>query len=289
MRRVIGLGLTVVAVGGVLGGTPAVATTSAPRATEPIVYQTLTASRENTFFDITTLYHPQVGQSLTVARPMVWTALEMGTYQVKLINDPQAYQWLVDGKYDEKWFTSYMRGYSVRARVTVEIWHHGGTGEIGDQVDLLADFTRVHQSKMSKTIPIGARVTFPIKGGVAVEPGRYFVVVGLRFTDRRVFNLRFTGQENGTNTMGGFDHDHPVPEDCADYEMTPDSHPGGKAYRPISNSHPSAPQWLAPFATSFEVVDTKVMMGCNMNGNYDPNAQIWNPGDITMAFRGRTN
>lgn len=253
---------------------------------DPLVYQTLPASKENAFFDISTLYHPQVGQSLSISTSMTWRSVEMGTFQVKLVNDPKVYQWLVDGKYDEKWFTSHMGNYTVKARVTVELWRQNDSGATGDQVDLLADFTRVHRSSSLRKIHIGKRVTFPIRGGVNVEPGKYFAVVGVRFTDKRVFNLRFTGQENGTNTMGGFDHDHPVPEECANYDMTKDAHPGGQAYRPLSNTQPKPPTWLAPFATSFEAVDTKVAMGCNMDGNYDPNAQIWNPGDITMGFRG---
>ena len=42
-----------------------------------------------------------------------------------------------------------------------------------------------------------------------------------------------------------------------------------------------------PFLTAFEVVDTKVAMSCNMDGNFDPGDQIWNPGDLGMVFRGR--
>lgn len=270
------------AIAGVMGGAPAVA-----KGKDPVVYQTLPASKENAFFDITTLYHPQVGQSLTVTRPMTWTSVEMGTFQVKLVRDAKAFQWLVDGKYDEKWFISHMRNYSVKARVTVEIWRQDTDGPIADQVDLATGFTRVHTSTSQRTIPIGARVQFPIKGGVRVEPGRYFAVVGLRFSDAKVFNLRFTGQENGTNTKGGYNHDQPISPECADYAMTKDAHPGGQAYRPMSNSQPKPPTWLAPFGTAFGAVDTKVAMGCNMDGNYDPNDQIWNPGDLTMAFRGR--
>jgi hypothetical protein len=119
-----------------------------------------------------------------------------------------------------------------------------------------------------------------------VTPGKYLVVVGLRFSDPRVFNLRFDGQENGNNTMGGFDHDHPVRPECAKYKMTKDAHPGGKAYRPIADFRPTFPNWVAPFATDFEVVLTKANMPCDMTGVYDPNEQIWNPGDLRMTMRG---
>lgn len=282
MKLFLSVAAASLVIAGTVGGAPAVA-----KGKDPVVYQTLPASKENAFFDISTLYHPQVGQSLTVTRPMTWTAVEMGTFQVKLVRDTKVFQWLVDGKYDEKWFISHMRDFSVKARVTVEVWRQVGDGPIGDQVDLTADFTRVHTSTSQQRIPIGARVEFPIRGGVRVEPGRYFAVVGLRFTDPKVFNLRFTGQENGSNTKGGYNHDQPISPECAEYKMTNDAHPGGQAYRPMSNTQPKPPTWLAPFGTTFEAVDTKVAMGCNMDGNYDPNDQIWNPGDLTMAFRGR--
>jgi hypothetical protein len=136
---------------------------------------------------------------------------------------------------------------------------------------------------------IGKRVTFPLKGGARVEPGRYFLVIGVRFADNRVFNLRFTGQENGTNTKGGYGHDKPVPPECSAYKRTRDAHPGGQAYRVIPNHQPQAPDWLAPFGTEFMVVDTKVAMPCEMDGVYGDAAQIWNPGDLGMVFRGTIN
>lgn len=43
---------------------------------------------------------------------------------------------------------------------------------------------------------------------------------------------------------------------------------------------------MAPFGTAFEVAETKVAMPCNMDGIYDPDEQILNPGDLSMAFRG---
>lgn len=43
-------------------------------------------------------------------------------------------------------------------------------------------------------------------------------------------SVRFGGQENGTNTMGGLNHDYPV--DCT-FTPNRDRNPGGQAYRPI--------------------------------------------------------
>lgn len=253
-----------------------------------VVYQTVAADKENAFFDIDTLYHLQLAQSLSVAKPMTWTSVEMGTYQIKMLNEPRAPQWLAEGKYDEKWFDSYMRDFAVKARVTLEVWRYDGAGQIGDRVDLKDGFTRVHRSTLKKKkIQVGKRVTFPLKGGVDVEPGRYFFVIGTRFLDPLVFNLRFTGQENGTNTLGGYDHDQPLPADCAKYDMTVDAHPGGMAYRPIPQKAPSAPDWMASFVTTFEVAETKVSMGCDMEGVYGDENQIWNPGDLGLIFRGQ--
>lgn len=251
-----------------------------------IVYQTVAPYQENAFFDIDYLYHPQVAQSLHVTRAMTWKSVEMGTFQVKLVKDPSVYAKLVNGKYDENWFVSYMGNYRVKARVSLDLWRFDGSGEIPESADLTDGFTRVHSSTVTRTMKIGKRVTFPLKGGAKVEPGEYLLVIGVRFADDRVFNLRFTGQENGTNTLGGYDHSHPVRPECAKYTMTKDAHPGGQAYQVVPQHRPQAPDWRAPFGTQFQVVDTKVAMPCDMDGNYDANEQIWNPGDLGMVIRG---
>ncbi len=265
---------------GALGGAPAAL------AKTPIVYTTVTQTQENAFFDIDYLYHPQLAQSLDVKRPMTWSSVQMGTFQVKLVKDPAVYERLVEGDYDEAWFTEYRSNYKVKAKVTLELWRFDGGGEIPERVDVTEGFTKVHSSTVRRTMKIGKRVTFPFKGGVDVEPGRYFLIVGVRFVDNRVFNLRFTGQENGSNTKGGYNHDKPISPECGRYKMTKDPHPGGQAYRVVPNHRPKAPDWLAPFGTEFQVVDTKVAMSCNMDGVSDPDKQIWNPGDLGMVFRG---
>lgn len=256
---------------------------------DAVVYRTMTPSQENTFFDITTLYHPEVGQSLTVRKAATWRSLEMGTSQLKLVKEPEVLQWLVDGKYDENWFVSHFRNFRVTARVVIQVWRLEGPGGIPEAIDLADGYTLLSRTTQRASIPIGDRVTFPLKRGIPVTPGHYFITIGLRFDDPRVFNLRFTGQENGTNTLGGFDHDHPVRPECANYKMTKDSHPGGQAYGPLSDLRPTFPNWVAPFALTFGVVDTKVLMPCDMKGVYDPNLQIWNPGDLSMTFRGVWN
>ena len=140
------------AVAGALGGAPAVA------APDPVVYQTVRASQENAFFDITSTNNAQLGQSLEVKKAARWTSLEMGTYQVKLVNDPKVYTWLDEGKYDEKWFTSHMSGYKVKARVTLEVWRYDEAGEISERIDLASGFTQVHRSSVNSTMTIGQRV-----------------------------------------------------------------------------------------------------------------------------------
>jgi hypothetical protein len=281
MKRLAAI-VVAIAIAGALGGAPAIAASGA------IVYQTVRESQENAFFDITSVSNAQLGQSLDVKRAMTWTSVEMGTTQVKLVKDPQVYTWLNEGKYDENWFVSHRDGYKVKARLTLELWRYDGAGSIPDRIDLMNGFTQLHKSSVKSTMMVGKRVTIPLKGGVAIEPGRYFFVIGVRFMDKKVFNLRFTGQENGTNTMGGYEHDQPIKPGCGDYKRTKDAHPGGQAYRAYGASVPPRPPGaLMPFLTEFEVVDTKVAMSCNMDGVYDPGAQIWNPGDLGMVFRGR--
>ena len=277
----------VAVVAAVLASTAFVGTAPASvRAKDPVVYQTLPPSKENTFFDITTLYTPQLGQSLTVTRPMTWKTLEMGTTELKLVRDLDTFADLVAGGYDENWFEKHFSEYRVAADVSIDVWRQDAPGPVPQVLDLSQGYTNVLGIKVRKTMTVGARVTFRLGQGVAVTPGRYFITIGLNFVDPRVFNLRFTGQENGTNTLGGYDHSHPVRPECAKYTMTKDAHPGGQAYRSKTESLPGPPLWKAPFTTVFETVKTKVMMPCDMTGIYDPNEQIWNPGDLGLVIRG---
>jgi hypothetical protein len=262
------------------------ATAVMARPKEPVVYKTILPAKENTFFDITNLYAPQIGQSLNVTKSMTWRTLQMGTNELKLVRDLDTFADLMAGKYDENWFEHHYSDFSTTADVTIEIWRHDASGPIPEAFDLSEGFTRIYQATTRHKIPIGARINFRLGGGVAVTPGRYFITVGVRFVDPRVFNLRFTGQENGTNTLGGLDHSHPVRPDCAKYKMTKDTHRGGQAYQASPETRPDAPPWEAPFTTRFHVAKTKVIMPCDIKGVYDPNAQIWNPGDVGMVFRG---
>ena len=287
MKRLIAVIAAVAAlacVGG-FGGTPATAAKRGP----VVLMRTVPVDGKNSFFDVTSMWHPQVAQSLIVTKPMRWTALRLGTYQLKRVTSKDVYQWLLDGGYDENWFISNRIGVKVSATVTVEVWRKDDDQPIGDTIDLASGFTQVHRSEGKRTIPIGVPVTFPIPKGLAVTPGRYFLVLGFRFDDPLVFNLRFDGQENGTNTLGGYNHDKPIRPECAKYTMTKDTYPEGRAYRPVPgpDSKPDPETFIMPFTTVFEVYETKVMLPCDMNGVYGDENQIWNPGDLDLVVLGR--
>ena len=164
----------------VLASTAFVGTAPASvRAKDPVVYQTMPPSKENTFFDITTLYTPQLGQSLTVTRPMTWKSLEMGTTELKLVRDLDTFADLVAGGYDEKWFEKHFSKYRVAADVSIDVWRQDAPGPTPQVLDLSQGYTNVLGIKVRKTMTVGARVIFRLGQGVAVTPGRYFITMGL--------------------------------------------------------------------------------------------------------------
>lgn len=283
MRR--GAIIAAVAAVGLVLGSGAVTGASASKK-DPVVVETMPRSAVNTFFDITALYHQSIAQSMRVRSDQTWTSMTTSIYQVKLAKSPDVFVKLYRGGYDENWFTSYKENerYATGARFTIEVWRYDGKGRVPERFDLTDGFTRVHKSKAKRMIRVGQDLTLPFKKGVKVTKGDYVIVIGVRFADPLMFNMRFDGQENGTNTMAGYDHD--VPTNCT-YTPSRDLNPGGQAYRPIPRGTIDPRNPVRPFETEYEVVDTKVATSCNMDGVYGDDKGIWNPGDLRMVIRGR--
>ena len=281
-RRIAAIALAaIVACTGMMGA--AVSVPAAAAKHDPIVVQTVPADRVNTFFDITTVFHPSIAQTLRVRAKQRWTSITVSVFQLKRAVSAGVFDRIAAGGYDEAWFDSAVSGFATRARVTVEVWRYDKSGRIPEEFDLSGDFTRVHRSTSARIVRAGADLTLPVRRGLDVTPGDYAVVITPRFADPLMFNLRLAGQENGRNTMGGYDHD--VPVDCT-YTPSRDANPGGQAYRPVPDGTfpPGSPP--RPVPTRYEAVDTKVATSCDLTGVYDPDAQIWNPGDVRMIIRG---
>ncbi len=272
----------VTAVGLVLGGGAITGATAAKK--DPVLIETVPDSAVNSFFEVTSVFHPSMAQSIRVRSKQTWRSVTLSVDRIKRAKSTDAFAWILDGGYDNDWFDEYQSNYSTRARVVIEVWRYDGKGRVPDRFDLSDGFTRVHQSKAKRTLRVGQDLTLPFKKGVTVTPDDYVIVFGFRFNDPLMFNFQFDGQENGTNTMGGYDHDYPV--DC-DYTPSQDRNPGGQAYRPIPQTRIDPDNLVRPFDTGYQAVDTKVNTSCDLTGVYDPNEQIWNPGDLRMVIRGR--
>jgi len=284
-RHSIVAGLTAL---GLLLGSGAIGTATAAKK-DPVILETVAENQINSFFDITTLYHQSVAQSMRVRSTQTWKSITLSISEIKVAKSKKVFRWMIDGGYDENWFTSYRsyrenEEYATKGRVIVEVWRYDRKGRVPDLFDLDEDFTRVHRSSLKRTFRVGGNLVLPLKKGVAVTKGDYVIVFGLRFNDPLMFNLRFDGQENGTNTMGGYDHD--VPIDCT-YTPSKDANPGGQAYRPIPEGRIDPDNLVRPFFSRYEVVDTKVATSCDMTGIYGDENQIWNPGDLRLVFRGK--
>ena len=282
MRRIVAIALAAIAVCAGMMST-AVSVPAAAAKPDPVVVQTVPADRVNTFFDITTVFHPSIAQTLRVRTAQRWTSITVSVFQLKRAVSADVFDRIAAGGYDEAWFYSAVSGFATRARVAVEVWRYDKAGRIPEEFDLARDFTRVHRSTSERVVRAGADLTLPVRRGLDVTPGDYAVVLTPRFADPLMFTVRLAGQENGRNTMGGYDHD--VPVDCT-YTPSRDANPGGQAYRPVPDGAflPGSP--TRPVSTRYEAVDTKVATSCDLTGVYDPDAQIWNPGDVRMIIRG---
>lgn len=263
----------------------AVAPSSVAAPKKEVVYESVRSGLMNSFFELSPRHFPQIGQSVTITAPVRVDEVRVFPDELSRWKKLEYITRNQNGEYDQAWIESRFSG-KVPVDSTLEIWKFLGEGAIPDSFDTLEGFESVYRATTGKDIQLGKPYTIPVKPAVVLEPGRYFVSLGIESPDTNIAALRFWGQQNGTNKMGGYGHD--VPNPPCKYKPTKDSTPGDSAYK--LNATDKAPSGPPPgtvgFGTTFMEQDTKVTE-CAVRGQYGDADMIWNPGDLQLDLIGR--
>lgn len=250
--------------------------------TQELIFQQIPKGDNlNSYFSINPKYFPDIAQTVKIDKTITFSSLSLFPTLVSLADQDQVFA--DDYQFDGKDVENKEENFISMPSWFVYIYKLKNATEFTDKLDVEKDFTLVHQQRSEEIIEVGKEFNFKLTPEVTLEPGKYLFVFGSLFYENNLLNLRFSGQQNGTNTLGGYDHD--APTECK-YEQTKDSTPELKAYSPYSSE--KAPDGFE-IPTSkeinkiFVVSETKVGE-CAKLGDYDPNNMIWNKGDLQIFF-----
>jgi len=235
----------------------------------------------NSFFAINPKYFPDIAQTIEIDKTSTFSSLSLFPDDVSLADQDKVFS--ENYQFDGKDVESKRENFTLMPSWFVYIYKSKNNSELADKLDVDKDFTLVHQQRSEEIIEVGKEFNFKLTPEVTLEPGQYLFVFGSLFYENNLLNIRFAGQQNGKNTLGGYDHNAPTP--CK-YTPTKDSTPGFKAYSPYQDAKVTD-GFKIPTTKKinkiFEVSDTKVGE-CAKLGDYDPNNMVWNPGDLQIYF-----
>ena len=276
--------LAVAAVGvGITLATLSPSTFAAPG--KEVVYESISSGPINSFFEWGPVGFPMIGQTVTIDKTIRVEEVRFFPDELSRWKKLEFISRNQQGEYDQSWIQSKFTG-KVPIDSTLEIWRFVGAGAIPDTFDTLEGFESIYRATTSKDIQLGKPYVIRVKPALVMEPGRYFVSLGMESPDKNIAALRFWGQQNGRNKQGGYGHD--VPNPPCKYKPTRDSSPGDAAYKLDGSAlTPSGPfPGTVGFGTQFVKQDTKVAE-CAVAGVYGDADMIWNPGDLQMELIGR--
>ena len=272
----------VVVVVGLMSAVLAWPVAAAPK--KEVVYESIRSGPMNSFFEWSPRYFPQIGQSITITSPVRLDEVRVFPDESSRWKKLEYAQRNEQGEYDQAWVQSNVSG-KVPVDTTLEIWRYLGDGVIPAAFNTREGFENVYRGQTGKDLRIGNPYSIPVKPAIVLQPGRYFVSLGMVTPDANLSAIRFKGQQNGTNTKGGFEHD--VPNPPCKYKPTRDSSNGDRAFRLDASDQPppGPPPATVNFGTTFAEQDTKVSE-CAVAGLYGDESMIWNPGDLQMELIG---
>ena len=252
---------------------------------DEVVYESVRSGPINSFFEWGPVGFPMIGQSVTIKDPVRLSEVRFFPDELSRWKKIEYIARNQRGEYDQSWIQSRFSG-KVPVTSTLEIWRYTGDGIIPASFDTNEGFEGVFRTTTGKDINLGKAYSIPVQPDIVLEPGRYFVSLGMESPDKNIAALRFWGQQNGKNKRGGYDHDVPNPK-CK-YKPTKDSTPGDRAYKLNASNQPppGPPPATVQFGTTFVEQDTKVTK-CATPGLYGDAGMVWNPGDLQLELIGR--
>ncbi len=256
-------------------------------AKDRVVVNTRPTGPANSYFDMSPIYWPMIGQTFTVGKSITARQIVIHPDEVAYVRSEELHRRLQSGEYDQSWIISKVANVALVSTATIELWRYDAGTAIPDSFDTAVGFTSVYKGTTAQPLKIGKPFAVTLAPEVVLAPGTYFASFGFEFPRKTVMYVRFTGQQNGTYKLGGYEHD--VVDVPCKYKPTKDSYPGGQAYRSdLSRSHPASGPFpgTVGFGTPFTVHVTKVPE-CSVVGLYGDENMVWNPGDMNMEIIGR--
>ena len=233
------------------------------------------------YFTMNPKYSPDIAQTIKIEETSTFSSLSLFPDQVDLADQDKVFA--ENYQFDGIDIENKHENFTLMPSWFVYIYKSKNNSEFADKLDVDTDFTLVHQQRSEEIIEVGKEFNFKLTPEVTLEPGKYLFVFGSLFYENNLLALTFEAQQNGTNTLGGYDHN--APTKCK-YQRFKDSTPELKAYSPYQDT--KFPDGFKIPTTKkinkkFEVSVTKVGE-CAKLGDYDPNNMIWNPGDLQIYF-----
>jgi len=238
--------------------------------------------KRNSFFGVNPTVAPELGQTFEVKKSTSISRVEIRPTMISRVKSIDIFLGedytldKVDNRFSDK---------PLKTRTTLTIYKWNGPGKPPEFFDLSQGFSEIHRQTYKKPLVVGKPFVLNLNKKVNLQKGIYFVVYGFTFSDKKIIDVRFAGQENGSNTMGGLNYDQPF--DCK-YKRTKDRTPGFSAYITDARDRQKTGEFpgTVGFGTLFRRAVTKISE-CAALGVYGNENMIWNPGDLDLILHSR--
>jgi hypothetical protein len=239
--------------------------------------------KKNTYFEINPVNFPEVGQTFQIKKSIKISQVEIRPIMVSRV---KSLDYFIEESYANDKVVNKWTDKPIKASSTVSLYKRDTSTPPGELFDLTEGFTLVHRQSFKKPIVIGKPFVLNLDKKIKLDKGVYFLVYGFQLPDKKIINIRFAAQENGSNTMGGANYD--IPYTCK-YKKTKDRTPGYMAYVTDSKERPRTGDFPGSvgFGTSFRMAKAKISECHKVVGVFGGINMDWNPGDLDLILRGR--
>jgi len=231
----------------------------------------------NSFFELHPRLFPEMAQSIEIIKPIKVSSMSMLPNHLKIAKSDEIFE--SHFKDDYQWsnddFHMYNEGYTINTSWFVSIYKWNKNTEIPDDLYLEDGFELIHEQRTEESLTLNKIFNFDIHPTLELEPGKYVIVLGSIIEEKNLLTIRFAGQQNGSNTKGGYDNNEPT--DCK-YQPVRDLTPSTKNYRGFFPEKTDSVIDTTGFNKYFEITRTKVGE-CDSSSN-----MIWNSGDVQINF-----
>jgi len=243
-----------------------------------LVFQTVPSGGVlNSYFELHPRLFPEMAQSIEITKPIKVSSMSMLPNHLKIAKSDEIFESTFKENYP--WsnddFHIYNEGYTINTSWFVSIYKWNKKTEIPVNLNLEDGFDLIHEQRTEESLTLNKIFNFDIRPTVELEPGKYVILLGSIIEEKNLLAIRFAGQQNGSNTKGGYDNNEPT--DCK-YQPVRDLTPNTKNYRGFFPGKADSVKGTTGFSKNFEITPTKVFE-CDSSTN-----MIWNSGDVQINF-----